>query len=65
MYRLKGHKVKNSTIIFWKTITEIILLKNPKNPKTIPWKMVCQLKDFDNDDILYIFENVLKNAIQR
>ena len=31
----------------------------------IPSNMVCQWKVFNNDNILYIVEKVLKNAIQR
>ena len=39
-----------------KTLTETLLLKKPKNPKTIPSIMVCQSKVFDNDGILYIVD---------
>ena len=46
--------------IFSKTLTENLPLKKPKNPKTIPSNMVCQGKDFNNDDILYIVEKVIK-----
>ena len=45
-------------------MTQTLLLKKPKNPKTIPSNMVCQWKDFNNDNLWYIVWKVLKHKIQ-
>ena len=50
--------------IFSKTLTEILPMKKPKNPRTIPSNTVCQLKIFDKDHVFYNVEKVIRNAIQ-
>ena len=49
---------------FSKTSTQTLPSKNPKNPEINPETWYVNEKVFDNYDILYIDENVLKNAIQ-
>ena len=49
--------------IFPETMTETITIEKPKNPETIPSNMVCQRKVFNNHDVLYIVEKILKNSI--
>ena len=65
IYRVKELEKLYPTMMFWKTLTETTLLKKPENEETILSNLVCQWKVFNNDDILYIVEKVLKNAIQQ
>ena len=51
-------------MIFLKTLTETLLSKNPKNPKNNPQTCSVNEKTFDNYDILYIVEKILKNSIR-
>ena len=51
-------------MIFSKTSTETSRSKNPKNPKINPETWYVNEKNFDNYDILYIVEKVLKSFIQ-
>ena len=46
-------------------MTETITIEKPRNPDTIPSNMVCQGKVFNNDNIFFIVEKVLKFRIQR
>ena len=48
--------------IFSKTLTETLPLKKPKNPKNNPETWYVNEKVFDNYDILYIVEKVLKSS---
>ena len=47
-------------MIFSKTSTQILPFKNPKNPET--WYVNENF--FNKNEILYIVEKLLKNAIQ-
>ena len=51
-------------MIFWKTSTQTLPLKNPKNPEINPETWYVNKVFFDNYDLLYITEKLLKNAIQ-
>ena len=51
--------------IFSETMTETITIEKTQISGTIPSNLECQWKVFNNYDIIYIVEKVLKNAIQR
>ena len=51
-------------MIFSKTSTETLLLKNPENLKNNPQTWYVNEKFFNDYDILYIVEKVLKSFIQ-
>ena len=51
-------------MIFAKTLTENLTLKNPKNPEIKPKTWYVNGKFFDKNDILYIVEKVLKSSTQ-
>ena len=51
-------------MIFSETSTETLPSKNHKNPETNPETWYVNKKNFDNHDILYFVEVLLKNAIQ-
>ena len=51
-------------IIISKISTETLPSKNPQNPKNNPETSYVNDKHFDNYNILYIVEKVLKSSIQ-
>ena len=57
---MKGLEKRYPTMIFSKTLTETLPLKNLKNFKTIPSNMVCQGKHFSNCGVLYTIRKVIK-----
>ena len=49
-------------MILSETSTETIPSKNPENPKNNPETQYTNDKNFNNDDLLYIVEKVLKSS---
>ena len=51
-------------VFFWKTSTETLSSRNPKNPKNNPKTWYVKEEKFNKYDIIYIVENVLESSIQ-
>ena len=64
LHHSKGLERCYAMMLLSKTSTETLLSKNPKNPENNPETWFVNEKIFDNYDILYIVEKVLRSSIK-